>query len=188
MAFSSLLIVFLQEGSAKIAETYSLSTSISDIVTGIVLFFIISAVLEVRTRARYKNHEKSPDDWDLFDDESEEARKIVESPYMFHTYTYATENYLCYAPSLHNVCVKATKNDSHIFDFEGFMACYSRTIYPIFLWYAYSAQLSHESVFPLAEFKNTVRLGYLEVERNGADTLAWLCRQVQHRKAYQYRI
>ena len=37
---------------------------------GIVLFFIISAVLEVRTRARYKNHEKSPDDWDLFDDES----------------------------------------------------------------------------------------------------------------------
>lgn len=36
---------------------------------GIVLFFIISAVLEVRTRARYKNHEKSPDDWDLFDDE-----------------------------------------------------------------------------------------------------------------------
>ena len=37
---------------------------------GIVLFFIISAVLEVRTRARYKNHEKSPDDWDLFVDES----------------------------------------------------------------------------------------------------------------------
>jgi hypothetical protein len=37
---------------------------------GIVLFFIISAVLEVRTRARYKNHEKSPDDWDFFDDES----------------------------------------------------------------------------------------------------------------------
>ena len=37
---------------------------------GIVLFFISSAVLEVRTRARYKNHEKSPDDWDLFDDES----------------------------------------------------------------------------------------------------------------------
>ena len=41
MAFSSLLIVFLREGSSKIAETYSLSDSISDIVTGIVLFFII---------------------------------------------------------------------------------------------------------------------------------------------------
>ena len=33
------------------------------LVGGIVLFFVISAVLEVRTRARYKNHEKSPDDW-----------------------------------------------------------------------------------------------------------------------------
>ena len=31
----------------------------------------------------------------LFDDEDEVSRKIVESPYMFHTYTYATENYLC---------------------------------------------------------------------------------------------
>ena len=43
---------------------------ISLLVGGIVLFFIISAVLEVRTLAWYKNHEKSPDDWDLFDDES----------------------------------------------------------------------------------------------------------------------
>ncbi|MEE1167538.1 MAG: DUF4435 domain-containing protein, partial [Alistipes sp.] len=82
------------------------------------------------------------------------------------------------APSLHNVCVKATKNDSHIFDFVEFMAAYSRTIYPLFLWYAYSAQLSSEAVFPLVEFKNTVRLGYLEIENNGADTIAWLERQV----------
>ena len=37
---------------------------------GIVLFFIISAILEVRTRAKYKNHERSEDDWDLFDDEN----------------------------------------------------------------------------------------------------------------------
>ena len=28
-------------------------------------------------------------------------RLIRDSRYMFHTYTYATENYLCYAPSLH---------------------------------------------------------------------------------------
>ena len=40
------------------------------LVGGVVLFFVISAVLEVRTRQRYRNHEKSPDDWDLFDDES----------------------------------------------------------------------------------------------------------------------
>ena len=58
------------------------------------------------------------------------------------------------------------------------MRDYSRTIYPIFLWYAYSAQLGSESVLPLVDFKNTVRLGFLELERNGADTLAWLCRNV----------
>ena len=36
---------------------------------GIVLFFVISAVLEVKTRAKFKNHERSEDDWDLFDNE-----------------------------------------------------------------------------------------------------------------------
>jgi len=40
------------------------------LIGGIILFFVASAVLEVRTRARYKNHERSEDDWDLFDDES----------------------------------------------------------------------------------------------------------------------
>ena len=117
----------------------------------------------------------------LFGDRTEQSKEINEAEFMFHTYTYATENYLCYAPSLHNVCVKATKNDCHIFDFVEFMAEYSRQIYPIFLWYAYSAQLSYESVFTLQEFKNTVRLGYLEVENNGADTLAWVGRQVQRK-------
>ena len=119
----------------------------------------------------------------LFDDEDEMSRKIVESPYMFHTYTYATENYLCYAPSLHNVCVKAVKNDAHIFDFEKFMADYSRTIYPLFLWYAYSASRRTENVFTLVDFKAAVRIGYLDIEQNGANTIAWLQRNVDRRLA-----
>ncbi len=119
----------------------------------------------------------------LFDDEDDVSRQIVESPYMFHTYTYATENYLCYAPSLHNVCVKAVKNDAHIFDFEQFMADYSRTIYPLFLWYAYSASRKTESVLPLIDFKAVVRLGYLDIEQNGANTIAWLKRNIERRVA-----
>ena len=119
----------------------------------------------------------------LFDNEDEVSRQIVESPYMFHTYTYATENYLCYAPSLHNVCVKAVKNDAHIFDFERFMADYSRTIYPLFLWYAYSASRKTESVLPLVDFKAAVRLGYLDIEQNGANTIAWLQRNIERRIA-----
>ncbi|MBR6672392.1 MAG: DUF4435 domain-containing protein [Alistipes sp.] len=117
----------------------------------------------------------------LFGDKTEQSAIINGAEYMFHTYTYATENYLCYAPSLHNVCVKATKNDSKIFDFVEFMAEYSRIIYPMFLWYALSAQQACESALPLVDFKNAVRLGYLEVENNGADTLAWLERNITRR-------
>lgn len=117
----------------------------------------------------------------LFADQTEQAAEINSSPFMFHTYVYSTENYICYAPSLHNICVKATKNDTKIFDFEEFLADYSRTIYPAFLWYAYSAQSGMQRAFTLLDFKSTVRIGYLDTEHNGADTIAWLGRQVARR-------
>ncbi len=117
----------------------------------------------------------------LFGETDEQSRDIVESPFMFHTYAYATENYLCYAPSLHNVCVKATKNDTHIFDFVRFMEDYSRTVYPLFLWYVYSANRKTENVLTLVEFKTSVRLGYLDLTDNGAHTIEWLSRHVEQR-------
>lgn len=39
---------------------------------GILLFLLISAVLEIKTRRIYKNHEKSEDDWSLFDSDDED--------------------------------------------------------------------------------------------------------------------
>ena len=125
----------------------------------------------------------------LLSDDNPQSRFITEHPYMFHTYAYATENYLCYAPSLHNVCVKATKNDTRIFSFETFLADYSRTIYPLFLWYVYSASKHTENVFPLADFKASVRLNYLDIPDNGRNTIQWLERQVARREQaleYQY--
>ena len=118
----------------------------------------------------------------LFDGATETARKVNESPFLFHTYAYATENYLCYAPSLHNVCVKATKNDTRIFDFVRFMEGYSRTIYPLFVWYAFSAMQAEEHLFTLADFKAAVRLGYLDLSANGDNTLLWLARNVMRRE------
>ena len=118
----------------------------------------------------------------LFAGQTEQSRQVADARFMFHTYAYATENYLCYAPSLHNVCVKATKNDTRIFDFVKFMDEYSRIIYPLFLWYAFSARLSTEHVFPLVDFKASVRLGYLEIENNGERTLEWLRRNVTKRE------
>jgi hypothetical protein len=118
----------------------------------------------------------------LLSDDDPASRFITEHPFMFHTYAYATENYLCYAPSLRNVCVKATKNDTRIFDFERFFAAYSTAIYPLFLWYAYSAQLASESVFTLSEFRASVRLNYIDIRHNGESTLAWLERNVLRRR------
>lgn len=118
----------------------------------------------------------------LFNASTEQSERLLSARNMFHTYTYATENYLCYAPSLHNVCVKATKNDTRIFDFVRFFDEYSRAIYPLFLWYAYSAKLSTENVFRLAEFRASVRLGYVDIRDNGENTLAWLRRNVERRR------
>ncbi|MFR9593849.1 MAG: DUF4435 domain-containing protein, partial [Rikenellaceae bacterium] len=119
----------------------------------------------------------------LFQSTTPQSHELNSAPFMFHTYTYATENYLCYAPSLHNVCVKATKNDTRIFDFETFMANYSRAIYPAFLWYAFSAQLASENIFILVDFKNTVRINYLDIKDNGANTISWVTRNVRRKVA-----
>lgn len=118
----------------------------------------------------------------LFADRTEQARQVNGAKFMFHTYAYATENYLCYAPTLHNICVKATKNDTRLFDFVSFMRRYSVTIYPLFVWYAYSAQLATEHVFTLNDFKAAVRLGYLDLAEHGDRTIAWLERNVTKRE------
>ncbi len=118
----------------------------------------------------------------LFAGRTEQSRQVGAAQFMFHTYAYATENYLCYAPSLHNICVKATKNDTRIFDFVRFMHDYSTTIHPLFVWYAYSAQMATEHIFTLNDFKSAVRLGYLDIADNGARTLQWLARNVAKRQ------
>ena len=117
----------------------------------------------------------------IFDGRTTQSKRVLAAKYLFHTYTYATENYVCWAPALHTVCTKATKNDTRIFDFEAFLKEYSRIIHPVFSWYAYSACLGDEHVFKLIDFKNTVRLNYLEVRDNGRDTLEWVRGNVERR-------
>jgi hypothetical protein len=117
----------------------------------------------------------------LHGDFNEQSRAVNREPYLFQTYAYATENYLCHPPSLHGLCVRATKNDRMIFDFEEFMAGYSKTIYPLFIWYVLSAKKSSQRTFPLNDFRNTVRINYLDIRENGRYTLEWLERQVEKR-------
>ena len=125
----------------------------------------------------------------LFGDFNDQSKLVNRSPYLFHTYAYATENFVCYPPSLHALCVKATKNDAKIFDFEEFMAEYSKIIYPVFIWYSFSARRSSQKSFTLNDFKNTIRVNYLDVRENGKATLEWLERQVDKRlKILQRRL
>jgi hypothetical protein len=65
---------------------------------------------------------------------TQQSKKVIESPYVFHTYVYAIENYQCYAPSLHNVCVSVTLNDHRIFDFREYFSLFSETLFPLFVW------------------------------------------------------
>lgn len=125
----------------------------------------------------------------LFGDFNDQSRLVNREPYLFQTYTYSTENYVCYPPSLHSLCVKATKNDQIIFDFEEFFAEYSRIIYPAFIWYALSARKSSQKTFTLNDFKNTVRINYLDIRENGKYTLEWLQKQVEKRiKILEHRL
>ena len=41
-------------------------------VCGIVLFLLLAYVLEKRMRKRFYNHQKTDDDWDLFDTDEDE--------------------------------------------------------------------------------------------------------------------
>ena len=65
---------------------------------------------------------------------TDQSKKVLDSPFVFHTYVYAIENYQCYAPSLHNVCVSVTLNDHRIFDFRDYFAQFSEAIFPLFVW------------------------------------------------------
>ena len=65
---------------------------------------------------------------------TQSSKTVLESPYVFHTYVYAIENFQCYAPSLHNVCVSVTLNDHRIFDFREYFARFSEALFPLFVW------------------------------------------------------
>ena len=51
----------------------------------------------------------------------------------------------------------------------------------MYLWYAYSARRKSEKAFSLLDFRSSVRLNYLDLRDDGAETLHWLGRQVEKR-------
>lgn len=59
MVLTSLLIVFLQKGASKISEVYRLNSSFSDIITGIIIFFIIGCEFFINYKIKFNKKEKN---------------------------------------------------------------------------------------------------------------------------------
>lgn len=91
------------------------------------------------------------------------SHTIINNPCVFHTYVYAIENYQCYAPTLHRVCVMATLNDRQIVDLEAFISEYSTIIWPLFVWsvWVYRNNCYHD--FTLTDFAAYVSFADINV-------------------------
>ena len=92
------------------------------------------------------------------------SKKILTSPYVFHTYVYAIENYQCYAPSLHDVCVAVTLNDHRIFDFQEYFSQFSEAIFPLFVWSVWAYRTGHYGRFSLTDFNRTCDPGGFTIQ------------------------
>ena len=92
------------------------------------------------------------------------SKRIISSPYVFHTYAYAIENMQCYAPSLHDTCVAVTLNDHRIFDFEDYLRQYSEAVFPLFIWSVWFYKTGRHNKFSLADFGRVIDPGGFNVQ------------------------
>ena len=96
---------------------------------------------------------------------TEQSKRILESPYIFHTYVYAIENYQCYAPSLHAVCVSVTLNDHRIFDFREFFCEFSEALFPLFVWSVMLYRNGNYPHFCISDFSRIADPGGFSVQQ-----------------------
>ena len=59
MVLTSFLIIFLQKGATQISTTYNLNHAFSDIITGIIIFFIIGSEFFINYQIKFRKKEES---------------------------------------------------------------------------------------------------------------------------------
>ena len=104
----------------------------------------------------------------LMQGRTHQSQRILNSPYVFHTYVYAIENFQCYAPSLHNVCVSVTLNDHRIFDFRDYFQQFSEAIFPLFVWSVMVYRNGNYSKFSITDFCRIADPGGFSVQNPAA--------------------
>lgn len=97
----------------------------------------------------------------LLQGRTETSRLVCRSPYVFHTYVYAIENFRCYAPALHSLCVMCTLNDRRLFDFEAFLSAYSQVVWPLFVWSIWAYRHGFYTTFSMLDLYHIVALEHL---------------------------
>ena len=103
-------------------------------------------------------------DW-LLQGTTQTSKEIISSPYVIQTYTYAIENYQCWAGSLHQICVQCTLNDHRLIDFETFMELYSKAVYPLFVWNVWFYRKKLHNQFSMQDLNLEIRLKSVDVRR-----------------------
>ena len=114
----------------------------------------------------------------LIQGRTHQSRRVLESPYVFHTYVYAIENFQCYAPSLHNVCVSVTLNDHRIFDFREYFEQFSEALFPLFVWSVMVYRNGNYPKFSITDFCRVADPGGFNVH-NPAASIANVKRKVR---------
>ena len=97
-----------------------------------------------------------------------QSKRVLNSPFVFHTYVYAIENYQCYAPSLHDVCVSVTLNDHRIFDFRNFFLQFSEALFPLFVWSVMVYRNGNYPRFSITDFNRIADPGGFTVQNPDA--------------------
>lgn len=111
------------------------------------------------------------------------SQLICSNPYVFHTYVYAIENYQCYAPALHTVCVMSTLNDREFIDLETFFSDYSRIIWPLFVWNIWAYRYEEYIHFSITDFCETVSFRDIN-PYHPENTLEYVKRKVNRKVAW----
>lgn len=75
MVLSSFLLVFLGKGAGEIATIYGLNQSYGDILTGIILFFIIGSEFFINYKLHFRGHAKAAPRPQKTEDKAEEKRE-----------------------------------------------------------------------------------------------------------------
>ncbi|MGX8689742.1 MAG: DUF4435 domain-containing protein [Bacteroidaceae bacterium] len=103
-------------------------------------------------------------DW-LLQGTTQTSRDIISNPFVIQTYTYAIENYQCWAGSLHQVCVQCTLNDHRLIDFSAFMEMYSKAVYPLFVWNIWFYRKKLHNQFSMQDLNIDIRLKSVDIRR-----------------------